>query len=512
MIALAQCGDDTVVADPGGYFLRERSRALKAYVYTDRPIYRPGHDVHLKAVLRWNETRHAASRSIARQVEFVVTGPGRQGRACASSVRWTRSASAFTSLTLPAKVAPRATTPSRSTPRTATRRGSFEVQEYRKPEFEVSVSAPQQLLPAGKHRQGHGARALLLRSAGGPRQGEARHLLDPLLVALEVHPPRTRRMARPATRATTVTRTIGYEADLDANGEATISTWRSPKAESAGDLGRPPRGARHRRHRARGQRAHGPRGTRGAVGRRVGHRALRARAGQHGRRARARRGLPGTSPGEGAGEHGAWSAGREVRLVGRTADGRWRRRPSRPAPTGSRAGTRRSRTSRAAMCVRAEATSGERVMRSSTQPLGARGERRCLRPGGPLGRTRRRQGHLPAWRDGEVPGARPRWTRPRCWSRRSTRSRRGTRCRRVDGRRHLRRADHRRTTSATSWVNIMYVKDDDLYTAERRVKVRRSTSRLQVSVVAAQNVSRPREPGVFTVETLDAAGTPVPRR
>ena len=27
-------------------------RSLKAYVYTDRPVYRPGHTVHIKAVVR----------------------------------------------------------------------------------------------------------------------------------------------------------------------------------------------------------------------------------------------------------------------------------------------------------------------------------------------------------------------------------------------------------------------------------------------------------------------------
>ena len=103
LIGLATCGEDTVVADPGGYFLRQHRRSLKAYVYTDRPVYRPGHEVHLKAVLRWNEKGQPVAFD-RQQVEFVVTDPDekvvlRQQRPVDAF------GAAFTSLTLPAKAA-----------------------------------------------------------------------------------------------------------------------------------------------------------------------------------------------------------------------------------------------------------------------------------------------------------------------------------------------------------------------------------------------------------------------
>ena len=46
-----------------------------AYVYTDRPIYRPGHTVQAKAVLRWRAGRCPGRLRSRRTVEMVVTDP-----------------------------------------------------------------------------------------------------------------------------------------------------------------------------------------------------------------------------------------------------------------------------------------------------------------------------------------------------------------------------------------------------------------------------------------------------
>ena len=40
---------------PGSWSLEQPARELAAYIYTDKPIYRPGHTVHIKAVLRWRQ-------------------------------------------------------------------------------------------------------------------------------------------------------------------------------------------------------------------------------------------------------------------------------------------------------------------------------------------------------------------------------------------------------------------------------------------------------------------------
>ncbi len=49
---LARHGDDDAIVTPWGYYNEARTTDLAAYIYTDRPVYRPGHTVHIKAVVR----------------------------------------------------------------------------------------------------------------------------------------------------------------------------------------------------------------------------------------------------------------------------------------------------------------------------------------------------------------------------------------------------------------------------------------------------------------------------
>ncbi len=49
---LAHHGDDDAIVTPWGYYNDARETDLAAYIYTDRPVYRPGHTVHIKAVVR----------------------------------------------------------------------------------------------------------------------------------------------------------------------------------------------------------------------------------------------------------------------------------------------------------------------------------------------------------------------------------------------------------------------------------------------------------------------------
>ena len=55
IVGVARCGNEVAATDPGGWFTSDASRQLVGYTYTDKPIYRPGHTVHLKSVLRWRE-------------------------------------------------------------------------------------------------------------------------------------------------------------------------------------------------------------------------------------------------------------------------------------------------------------------------------------------------------------------------------------------------------------------------------------------------------------------------
>lgn len=137
VIAVATCGEQPVASAPATYTLRQARRDLVGYVYTDRPIYRPGHTVHFKAVLRWREGQAIVPFDAA-DAEVTVTDAAGD-----VLLRTRRPVDAFgaldASLTLPAGAALGDYTVAVNVG-DARASGAFEVQEYRKPEYEVSVT------------------------------------------------------------------------------------------------------------------------------------------------------------------------------------------------------------------------------------------------------------------------------------------------------------------------------------------------------------------------------------
>lgn len=148
IISVARCGDQMVASTPSTYPLTSTPpRELVAHVFTDRPVYRPGHVVHAKAVLRWR-TGAALERFDQPQVEIsIADGSGRV------LLRERRDVDAFgavdAQLTLPVSAAlgyyrVRVATGEQEAV------GGFEVQEYRKPEYEVSVTPATRLARQGQ--------------------------------------------------------------------------------------------------------------------------------------------------------------------------------------------------------------------------------------------------------------------------------------------------------------------------------------------------------------------------
>jgi uncharacterized protein YfaS (alpha-2-macroglobulin family) len=137
LVGMTRCGDQVAVTDPGGYYTSEPLRQLVGYIYTDKPIYRPGHTVHIKAVLRWRErdalipfnqkSAEIAVRDLNDKVVFrqdVV--PDGFGAVHASfRVPDTAALGAYDIRVASGELQAN---------------GGFEVQEYRRPEFEVIVS------------------------------------------------------------------------------------------------------------------------------------------------------------------------------------------------------------------------------------------------------------------------------------------------------------------------------------------------------------------------------------
>jgi alpha-2-macroglobulin len=88
VIGVAQCGNEVAATDPGSWTLGQPARELAAYVYTDKPIYRPGHTVHLKAILRWKQ-----ADALVPSIDPRLKWP--------SPIRTTRSCSAARSNSMP---------------------------------------------------------------------------------------------------------------------------------------------------------------------------------------------------------------------------------------------------------------------------------------------------------------------------------------------------------------------------------------------------------------------------
>jgi uncharacterized protein YfaS (alpha-2-macroglobulin family) len=499
LIALARCGDDTVVADPGGYFLRAEKRSLKAYIYTDRPIYRPGHDVHLKAVLRWNE-RGLPIAFDRQQVEFVLTDPDekvvlRQQRPVDTF------GAAFTSVKLPADAALGDYTITVNS-EDSDASGSFEVQEYRKPEFEVSVGTPQKF-----YLQGTTARVTV----------RARYYFG-----------------QPVAhgRVTLVTYSSGYwspwkyirsdeeegesgepgyygdeegqvEAELDANGEAVIDLD-VPESERAADL--------TLRLEAR---------VTDATEREVsGRTSIVATAGpwviavDTGRYVQA----PGSAVTfriRVVDHTGKPQAGVPVAL----ALGNYRytyteTTPFTPLATGA-VTTAADGFASWSTTVPAQPGTYRVEARAMSGGRAVVGERNFWVPGpGERAYDEDRSIELVPEKNTFQPGDTATFlvrglTDPATLLITKEHAVTGWHAVQGVGPGGTIQVPITGEDVGDVWVNVAFVRDDNLYVAERRVRVPPLDRRLQVTVVPAQNVSRPREPGVFTVQTLDAAGTPV---
>lgn len=146
-LGVARCGDQIAASDPGAWALQHEARELVGYLYTDKPIYRPGHAVHVKGVLRWRQ--NDALRAFDRpEVELVAADANEK-----VLVRRMLTVDAFgavnTSFTVPPTGA-LGTYTLRLQSGDAQAVSAFEVQEYRKPEFEVVVTPANRFVVQGQ--------------------------------------------------------------------------------------------------------------------------------------------------------------------------------------------------------------------------------------------------------------------------------------------------------------------------------------------------------------------------
>lgn len=146
VVAVARCGQQVAATDPGSWFFQDPSRRLTAYVYTDKPIYRPGHVVHLKAVMRWR-TGDAVRPFDRQHVEVSITDPNDKV-VFRQQQRVDDFGSALATFPVPAGAA-LGYYAVRIASEEDEAAGHFEVQEYRKPDFEVVVQPTQRFVVQG---------------------------------------------------------------------------------------------------------------------------------------------------------------------------------------------------------------------------------------------------------------------------------------------------------------------------------------------------------------------------
>ena len=152
MWLIARKGSDVALVAPySGSFTAERGTTYTSFVYTDRPVYRPGHTVHWKAVLR----QYAEDTLVLPKFSqaHVTISDDQQKVVFEKNVAISASGSMNGDVVLANDAALGDYTINVSgiegSGIAVSGYASFKVEEYRKPEYEVRVSAAQQHLLQG---------------------------------------------------------------------------------------------------------------------------------------------------------------------------------------------------------------------------------------------------------------------------------------------------------------------------------------------------------------------------
>ena len=154
---LATSGDDVAAVTPGGYALSGwQGGRWSSYVYTDRPVYRPGHVVHWKGILRSRVENHL---ELPKLTTIHVTIADQDDHPLLDKDMPLSAAGNVTGdLTLPATATLGYYTirlrngPASDDP-DARGNGQFRVEDYRKPEYQVRVSPAKARLLQGETMQ-----------------------------------------------------------------------------------------------------------------------------------------------------------------------------------------------------------------------------------------------------------------------------------------------------------------------------------------------------------------------
>ncbi|MGH9957588.1 MAG: MG2 domain-containing protein, partial [Pyrinomonadaceae bacterium] len=132
----------------GGYQTDEDESEIKGYIYTDRPVYRPNHKVYFKGILR-AVNEDGSYKSISGPAVNVTVEDANNARVFTKELPLS-SRGTFNGELEISEEAALGNYQIMAEVDGATSTGSFEVAEYKKPEYKVSVSAPKKFISAGE--------------------------------------------------------------------------------------------------------------------------------------------------------------------------------------------------------------------------------------------------------------------------------------------------------------------------------------------------------------------------
>ncbi|MEZ5403313.1 MAG: alpha-2-macroglobulin family protein [Bryobacteraceae bacterium] len=138
VLVLAKSANDiAVVSTYGGNLSEESGRDLKTYVYTDRPVYRPGHTVHYRAIVR---ERVEKGYQLPADRNATVTVQGEDDPIHRESKTLSNMGTLEGKFEIPAKASLGYYSVEVRIGESSYQ-GGFHVEEYKKPEYDVRVNA-----------------------------------------------------------------------------------------------------------------------------------------------------------------------------------------------------------------------------------------------------------------------------------------------------------------------------------------------------------------------------------
>ncbi len=155
-LILANQGDNFAISDLqayyfGGYRAEDEETQIKSYIYSDRPVYRPSHKVYFKGILRAMDGR-GNYKSVNESTVNVAIEDSNNARVFAKELPLSARGTFNGEMELSEEAALGNYRIVAETD-AGTSRGSFEVAEYKKPEYKVKVSAPKKYINAGEKMQ-----------------------------------------------------------------------------------------------------------------------------------------------------------------------------------------------------------------------------------------------------------------------------------------------------------------------------------------------------------------------